>query len=91
MAIDEHHRPRIFTWNIHGSYLYYLSLGDYIIYVPYDDKRSDRYAGRGTFPFGNNVIEIPVHEVKNIEFDLVLFQADENYPMDKCRRQNNDR
>ncbi|NGM61703.1 glycosyltransferase family 4 protein [Sphingobacterium sp. SGG-5] len=80
----EHQRPRILTWNIHGSYLYYLSLGDYIIYVPYNEQRSDRYAGRGTtFPFGNNVIEIPAHEIKGIEFDLILFQADENYLIDQ--------
>jgi len=77
-------RPRIFTWNIHGSYLYYLSLGDYLIYVPYDEMRTDRYNGRGhTFPFGNNVIEIPVQEVKNIKFDLLLFQCDENYFIDQ--------
>lgn len=80
----ENQRSRIFTWNIHGSYLYYLSQGDYLIYVPYDEKRSERYDGRGhTFPYGNNVIEIPAHEVKNITFDLVLFQCDENYLVDQ--------
>lgn len=77
-------RPRIFTWNIHGSYLYYLSLGDYIIYVPYDEERSERYNGRGTtFPFPNNVIEVPVQEVQNITFDIILFQCDENYLVDQ--------
>lgn len=82
----ENPRPRVFTWNIHGSYLYYLSLGDYLIYVPYDEKRSERYNGRGTtFPFSNNVIEIPMQEVKNIQFDLVLFQCDENYLIDQHR------
>jgi hypothetical protein len=82
--LTETKRPRIFTWNVHGSYLYYLSLGNYIIYVPYDENRSNRYAGRGTtYPFGNNVIEVPVREVKNIEFDLLLFQTDENFFMDQ--------
>ncbi|ERJ57286.1 glycosyltransferase [Sphingobacterium paucimobilis] len=77
-------RPRIFTWNIHGSYLYYLSLGDYIIYVPYDEERSERYNGRGTtFPFPNNVIEVPIQEVQNITFDIILFQCDENYLVDQ--------
>lgn len=75
---------RIFTWNIHGSYLYYLSKGVYEIYVPYNDKRTDRYIGRGeTFPYGDNVIEVPASEVKNINFDIILFQADENYFIDQ--------
>lgn len=75
---------RIFTWNIHGSYLYYLSKGGYEIYVPYNTKRSDRYIGRGnTYPYGDNVKEIPANEVKNITFDLILYQADENYFIDQ--------
>ena len=75
---------KIFTWNIHGSYLYYLSKGMYEIYVPYNDKRTDRYIGRGeTFPYGDNVIEVPASEVKNINFDIILFQADENYFIDQ--------
>lgn len=79
-------RLRIFTWHIHGAYLYYLSQGEYDIYIPYDEKRSDRYVGRGTtYPFGPNVIEVPVHEVKNIAFDLILYQCDENYLMDQLQ------
>lgn len=75
---------RIFTWNIHGSYLYYLSKGLYEIYVPYNAQRSDRYIGRGeTFPYGDNVMEIPAEEVKNIDFDIILYQADENYFIDQ--------
>jgi len=82
--LSENYRPRIFTWNIHGSYLYYLSLGDYIIYLPFDEKRSERYCGRGTtYPYGPSVIEIPMQEVRNIEFDIVLFQNDENYFSDQ--------
>lgn len=77
-------KPKILTWNIHGSYLYYLSLGDYQIYVPYNEKRSDRYIGRGqTYPYGDNVIEVPQEEVRNLSFDLVLFQCDENYFVDQ--------
>lgn len=82
--LQETRRPKIFTWNVHGSYLYYLSLGDYILYVPVNDQRSDRYHGRGkTYPFGLNVIEVPAQEVKNIEFDLILYQCDENYLKDQ--------
>lgn len=77
-------RLRIFTWHIHGSYLYYLSQGDYDIFIPVHTAKSEGYYGRGeTFPFGRNVIEIPAAEVKNIEFDLILFQTDENYLTDQ--------
>lgn len=77
-------RLRIFTWHIHGAYLYYLSLGNYDIYIPYDENKSDRYVGRGnTYPFGPNVIEVPVQEVRNMSFDLILYQCDENYLEDQ--------
>src|SRR5690606_7712417 len=77
-------RMRIFTWHIHGSYLFYLSQGNYDIFIPVNDQKSDRYCGRGnTFPFGSNVIEVKAEEVKNLEFDVLLFQADENYFIDQ--------
>ncbi|HBW82116.1 MAG TPA: LPS biosynthesis transferase, partial [Sphingobacterium sp.] len=78
------HKPRVLTWHIHGSYLYYLSQGDYILYIPYTPERGPRYGGRGTtFPFGDNVIEVPAGEVRNLDLDLILFQCDENYLEDQ--------
>lgn len=75
---------RIFTWHIHGSYLYYLSQGDYTIFIPVKEDRTEGYYGRGkTFPFGDNVIEIPAGEVKNYAFDCVLFQTNKNYMVDQ--------
>jgi hypothetical protein len=75
---------KIFTWHIHGSYLYYLSQGEYEIYIPVDDKKQEGYYGRGeTFPFGDNVIEIPVREVKEYVFDCILFQTNKNYFVDQ--------
>lgn len=76
---------RIFTWHIHGSYLYFLSQGNYEIYIPVTEtKKEEGYYGRGnTFPFGKNVIEIPVAEVKNTEFDCILFQTNKNYLTDQ--------
>jgi glycosyltransferase involved in cell wall biosynthesis len=75
---------RVFTWHIHGSYLYYLSQGNYEIYIPVNQEKSEGYYGKGeTFPFGPNVIEIPAAEVKNIHFDLVLFQTDQNFLKDQ--------
>jgi glycosyltransferase involved in cell wall biosynthesis len=83
-AIMEYPRLRIFTWHIHGSYLYYLSKGNYDLYIPVNEARSPGYYGRGkTFPFGDNVYEIPAGEVADMEFDLILFQDDENYLADQ--------
>jgi glycosyltransferase involved in cell wall biosynthesis len=75
---------KIFTWHIHGSYLYYLSQGNYQIYIPTKPERTEGYYGRGeTFPFGNNVIEIPADEVKNYSFDVILFQTNQNFLRDQ--------
>jgi glycosyltransferase involved in cell wall biosynthesis len=75
---------KIFTWHIHGSYLYYLSQGNYELYIPVKEERTEGYYGRGqTFPFGANVIEIPADEVRNYEFDAVLFQTNQNYLADQ--------
>jgi glycosyltransferase involved in cell wall biosynthesis len=77
-------RLRIFTWHIHGSYLYYLSQGDYDIYIPVTKEKNEGYYGRGsTFPFGKNVIEVDAADVKNLEFDCILFQTNKNYLVDQ--------
>jgi glycosyltransferase involved in cell wall biosynthesis len=79
-------RLKIFTWHIHGSYLYYLSQGDYDLFIPVNEERTEGYYGRGsTFPFGENVHEVPEPLVKELEFDLILFQTDENYLLDQYR------
>lgn len=77
-------RKRIFTWHIHGSYLFYLSQGDYDIFIPVTADRSEGYVGRGeTFPFGSNVIEVPASMIRDLEFDLILFQTNKNYLQDQ--------
>jgi hypothetical protein len=79
-----HDRIKIFSWHIHGSYLYYLSQGPFEIYVPITESKTEGYIGRGnTFPFGENVHEIPAEEVKNISFDCVLLQTPKNYLVDQ--------
>ena len=77
-------RPKVFTWHVHGSYLYYLSQADIDIYIPLNDQRSEGYAGRGkTFPFGPNVIEVPARDVKQLQFDCILFQTNKNFLTDQ--------
>ena len=75
---------KVFTWHIHGSYLFYLSQGDFDIYIPINAQKSEGYYGRGeTFPFGDNVIEVPADEVRYLNFDCVLFQTNQNYLVDQ--------
>ncbi|HSH55614.1 MAG TPA: glycosyltransferase family 4 protein [Candidatus Limnocylindrales bacterium] len=73
---------RVFTWHIHGSYLYYLTQTPVEFYLPKGE--GEGYGGRsGTFPWGDNVHEIPIDEVKNHEFDVILFQHRKNYLEDQ--------
>lgn len=79
-----HTRLKIFTWHIHGSYLFYLSQGNYDIYIPTKAEKTEGYYGRGeTFPFGANVIEVAADEVKNHAFDIILYQTNQNYLKDQ--------
>ncbi|RXK83741.1 glycosyltransferase [Filimonas effusa] len=81
---SDNNRLRIFTWHIHGSYLFYLSQGDYDIYIPVTPSGGEGYYGRGqTFPFGPNVIEVPVPLVKEMDFDCILFQSVRNFSLDQ--------
>ncbi|KAA0992623.1 glycosyltransferase family 4 protein [Dyadobacter aurulentus] len=80
----ENRRLRVFTWHIHGSYLYYLSQGDYDIFIPVKQDKPEGYYGRGeTFPFGPNVIEVPAEQVRNMQFDCILFQSERNFLIDQ--------
>lgn len=77
---------KVFTWHIHGSYLLYLSQGNYDIYIPTKSEKTEGYYGRGeTFPFGNNVIEIPAEEVKHQTFDCIVYQTNNNYLTDQYK------
>jgi hypothetical protein len=76
-------RKRIFTWHIHGNYLYYLAHANVDFFLPVLSGRSG-YSGRGsTFAFGDNVHDIPAEEVKHQQFDCILFQHRRNYEVDQ--------
>lgn len=81
---DDRKRTRVFTWHIHGSYLYYLSQANIDIYIPVNSLKDEGYVGRGkTFPFGNNVIEIQAAEVRKYDFDCILYQTNKNFLIDQ--------
>ncbi|HYK76227.1 MAG TPA: glycosyltransferase family 1 protein, partial [Daejeonella sp.] len=75
---------KVFTWHIHGSYLFYLSQGNYEIYIPVKEEKTEGYYGRGeTFLFNDNVIEVPAEQVRYHQFDCILFQTNQNYLVDQ--------
>jgi glycosyltransferase involved in cell wall biosynthesis len=75
---------RILTWHIHGSYLYYLTQTPCIFYLPKKHSTEEGYGGRTpSFPWGDNVIDVPAENVKDLEFDCILFQSKKNYLEDQ--------
>jgi hypothetical protein len=79
-------RYRILTWHTHGSYLYYLTQAPHDFYVMSKPDRSPGYGGRsGHIPWGDNVIDLPVEQACNTEFDCILFQDDPQYLDDQHR------
>lgn len=77
-------RLRVLTWHTHGSYLYYLTQAPHDFYVLSKAGRPPGYAGRwGHMPWGNNVFDMPVEEVREHRFDCILFQDDAQYLHDQ--------
>jgi len=77
-------RLKIFTWHIHGSYLYYLSQIPHEIFIPKKESLGNGYAGiTSSYPWPSNLHEIPVEELKNHDFDCVIYQSHKNYLVDQ--------
>lgn len=74
----------ILTWHTHGSYLYYLTQVPHNFYVVSKPGRPAGYSGRwGHHPWGDNVFDMPVDEIRNHEFDCIIFQDDHQYLNDQ--------
>lgn len=77
-------RLKILTWHTHGSYLYYLTQAPHDFYVLSKPGRPPGYGGKhGHIPWGDNVIDLPVSEAKDAQFDCILFQDDDQYLTDQ--------
>ena len=75
---------RVLTWQVHGSYLYYLSHIRHELFVPVGPTDRPGYGGLGgPFPWPSNVHEVPIEEVPRQEFDCILFQSAEHYLSDQ--------
>jgi hypothetical protein len=67
---------RILTWHVHGNYLYYLTQVPHEFYLVRDDAGSTHHSGRsGTLPWGDNVHDAHVDQIRQMDFDVVLFQS----------------
>ena len=65
---------------MHGNYLYYLTQVPHDFYLVVDDERSVHHSGRsGTLPWGPNVHEAHVDRIREMEFDVILFQSRKAY------------
>ena len=72
-------RLRVLTWHVHGNYLLYLSQARVDFFLPVRPGGGG-YGGRGTtFPFGDNVHDVPAESVRDLEVDLILYQERSNY------------
>lgn len=75
---------RILTWHVHGSYLYYLVQSPHQFFLPVKSGFPEGYGGKlGGFAWGENVQNVPAEEVRNLEFDCILFQSRKNYLEDQ--------
>lgn len=84
-------RLKVLTWHIHGSYLYYLTAANVDFILPKKDNGEEGYGGKsGSYSWGENVFEIPAEEIKNQQFDLILFQSPKNYLSDQIEILNPD-
>jgi hypothetical protein len=73
-------RPRVLSWHVHGSYLFYLSHAACEFFLPVKPGRPEGYSGRsGHFPWPANVHEVAAEEVAALELDCVLFQSRINW------------
>lgn len=76
-------RLRILTWHVHGSYLYYLTHVPHDFYIPVKPGRPAGYGGRaGSFPWPDNLHEVPADELRELEVDCVLYQSARHYLKD---------
>jgi glycosyltransferase involved in cell wall biosynthesis len=79
-------RLRILTWHVHGNYLYYLTQVPHEFWLVTDAARSVHHTGRsGTLPWGENVREAPVDAIRDMEFDVVLFQSRDAWESEQHR------
>jgi glycosyltransferase involved in cell wall biosynthesis len=73
-------RLRILTWHVHGNYLWYLTQVPHEFHLVTDPQHSTHHSGRsGSLPWGQHVHDAPAEQVRDLPFDLVLYQSRAEY------------
>lgn len=82
---SNNNKLRVFTWHVHGSYLYYLTQAKNIeFYVPVKPGKPEGYGGRSdSFAWGDNVHEVVAKDVRHLDLDAIIFQSKKNYLEDQ--------
>ncbi|WP_141735554.1 glycosyltransferase [Oligoflexus tunisiensis] len=71
---------KIFTWHVHGSYLYYLAHIPHEIFIPVNRDRSGFCIGRTpSYPWPDNLKEVPLESVRDLDIDCILYQQAGNF------------
>ena len=77
-AVHPQRRLRILTWHVHGNYLYALSQVPHDFIVPVLPGRAPCYGALGNrIPWGAGLTEAPAFNLRDMEFDCVLYQSGE--------------
>jgi glycosyltransferase involved in cell wall biosynthesis len=80
-------RPlRILTWQVHGNYMWYLSQVPHEWWLATKSGDPPGYAGcTPSFPWGDNVHAIPCEQIREADFDGVLYQSRSNWEIDRMQ------
>jgi hypothetical protein len=77
-------RPRVLTWHVHGSYLFYLAHAACDFFLPVKPGGPEGYGGRsGHFAWPENVHEVAAGDVAALDLDCILFQTRRNWFQDQ--------
>jgi glycosyltransferase involved in cell wall biosynthesis len=77
-------RLKILTWHVHGSYLWYLSHVPHEFYLPTRPDPAGGCFGRTpSYPWPENVREIPAESVRGARFDCILHQSHRDWQIDR--------
>ncbi|MGC9611189.1 MAG: glycosyltransferase family 4 protein [Minisyncoccia bacterium] len=67
---------KIFTWNVHGTFMNALAKTGHDFYVPIKRGRPYNYDGRTPgYIWPHTIHQISVSEIKKIKYDLIIFQT----------------
>lgn len=72
---------KILTWHVHGSYMYYLLHAPHEFYLPVKKDGAGSKGNNTHWPA--NVHDVPEEQVKDMDFDVILFQTRQNYEKDQ--------